>query len=174
MVDRYVFRACEPVIYLERGLFVVRDEFPKVFARSVLICMSKTIPARIPWSKEWARATDSFLQNPLGPHTREEIRCRVIDAVIGNDARQLKRFIYPIGELHRGKPLEILASPRHLRKVAEKAKRHAAIVASLARGLPLAEAVATGKRFIHEAIRSNPGLGAGCGPVNHHWYPEIL
>jgi hydroxymethylpyrimidine/phosphomethylpyrimidine kinase len=50
----------------------------------------------------------------------------------------------------------------------------AAIVASLARGLPLAEAVAIGKRFIHEAIRSNPGLGAGCGPVNHHCYPENL
>jgi hydroxymethylpyrimidine/phosphomethylpyrimidine kinase len=50
----------------------------------------------------------------------------------------------------------------------------AAIVASLARGLPLVEAVAIGKRFIHEAIRTNPGLGAGCGPVNHHCYPENL
>jgi hydroxymethylpyrimidine/phosphomethylpyrimidine kinase len=50
----------------------------------------------------------------------------------------------------------------------------AAIVASLAHGLALAEAVARAKRFIHGAIRSNPGLGAGCGPVNHHWYPEIL
>jgi hydroxymethylpyrimidine/phosphomethylpyrimidine kinase len=50
----------------------------------------------------------------------------------------------------------------------------AAIVALLARGLPLAEAVAIAKRFIHEAIRSNPGLGAGCGPVNHHCYPENL
>jgi hydroxymethylpyrimidine/phosphomethylpyrimidine kinase len=50
----------------------------------------------------------------------------------------------------------------------------AAIVASLAQGRPLAEAVAIAKRFIHEAIRSNPGLGAGCGPVNHHCYPENL
>jgi hydroxymethylpyrimidine/phosphomethylpyrimidine kinase len=50
----------------------------------------------------------------------------------------------------------------------------AAITALLARGLPLAEAVARAKRFIHEAIRSNPGLGAGCGPVNHHCYAEIL
>jgi hydroxymethylpyrimidine/phosphomethylpyrimidine kinase len=44
----------------------------------------------------------------------------------------------------------------------------AAITASLAAGLPLAEAVARGKRFIHEAIRTNPGLGRGAGPVNHH------
>jgi hydroxymethylpyrimidine/phosphomethylpyrimidine kinase len=44
----------------------------------------------------------------------------------------------------------------------------AAITAGLARGLPLTEAVARAKRFIHEAIRSNPGLGHGSGPVNHH------
>jgi hydroxymethylpyrimidine/phosphomethylpyrimidine kinase len=43
----------------------------------------------------------------------------------------------------------------------------AAITASLARGLPLADAVALAKRFIHEAIRTSPGLGRGCGPVNH-------
>ncbi|HWQ54629.1 MAG TPA: bifunctional hydroxymethylpyrimidine kinase/phosphomethylpyrimidine kinase [Bryobacteraceae bacterium] len=44
----------------------------------------------------------------------------------------------------------------------------AAITAGLAEGRPLAQAVETAKRFITEAIRSNPGLGGGCGPVNHH------
>jgi len=44
----------------------------------------------------------------------------------------------------------------------------AAIAAGLARGLPLREAVGRAKRFVHEAIRTNPGLGRGCGPVNHH------
>ena len=44
----------------------------------------------------------------------------------------------------------------------------AAITAGLARGLALADAVARAKRFIHEAIRTSPGLGRGCGPVNHH------
>jgi len=44
----------------------------------------------------------------------------------------------------------------------------AAITAGLAGGAPLGEAVARAKRFIHEAIRGNPGLGCGCGPVNHH------
>ena len=43
----------------------------------------------------------------------------------------------------------------------------AAIAAGLARGLPLLEAVARAKRFIHAAIAGNPGLGRGCGPVNH-------
>lgn len=44
----------------------------------------------------------------------------------------------------------------------------AAITAGLARQLPLAEAVRRAKQFIHEAIRTNPGLGRGSGPVNHH------
>ncbi len=44
----------------------------------------------------------------------------------------------------------------------------AAITAGLASGHTLAEAVATAKRFIAAAIRTNPGLGHGSGPVNHH------
>ncbi|HZT31522.1 MAG TPA: bifunctional hydroxymethylpyrimidine kinase/phosphomethylpyrimidine kinase [Bryobacteraceae bacterium] len=44
----------------------------------------------------------------------------------------------------------------------------AAITASLAQGFSLAAAVARAKRFITEAIRTNPGLGHGAGPVNHH------
>jgi hydroxymethylpyrimidine/phosphomethylpyrimidine kinase len=44
----------------------------------------------------------------------------------------------------------------------------AAITACLARGLPLIQAVVEAKGFITEAIRTNPGLGQGCGPVNHH------
>jgi len=43
----------------------------------------------------------------------------------------------------------------------------AAITACLAHGLPLADAVAKAKRFIAAAIRTNPGLGHGQGPVNH-------
>jgi len=44
----------------------------------------------------------------------------------------------------------------------------AAITAGLACGLPLLEAVERAKRFVHEAIRTAPGLGRGCGPLNHH------
>jgi len=43
----------------------------------------------------------------------------------------------------------------------------AAITAGLALRLSLRDAVARAKRFIHQAIASNPGLGRGCGPVNH-------
>jgi len=43
----------------------------------------------------------------------------------------------------------------------------AAITAGLALGLPIPEAVARAKRYITEAIRTNPGLGRGAGPLNH-------
>ena len=43
----------------------------------------------------------------------------------------------------------------------------AAITALLAQGVALPEAVAEAKQWITEAIRTNPGLGGGSGPVNH-------
>ncbi len=44
----------------------------------------------------------------------------------------------------------------------------AAITAGLALGQPLATAIGNAKRYITLAIQSSPGLGRGCGPVNHH------
>jgi len=44
----------------------------------------------------------------------------------------------------------------------------AAITAELARGAPIDAAVARAKNFVTQAIRSNPGLGHGAGPLNHH------
>jgi len=43
----------------------------------------------------------------------------------------------------------------------------AAITAMLARGCTMGDAVEAAKRFVQEAIRTNPGLGRGAGPVNH-------
>ena len=44
----------------------------------------------------------------------------------------------------------------------------AAITAELAKGTPLADAVARAKVFITEAIRTAPQFGTGNGPLNHH------
>lgn len=44
----------------------------------------------------------------------------------------------------------------------------AAITALLACEISLPDAVAGAKAYISEAIRTNPGFGSGCGPVNHH------
>jgi hydroxymethylpyrimidine/phosphomethylpyrimidine kinase len=48
----------------------------------------------------------------------------------------------------------------------------ACITAELAKGRDLADAVAAAKRYITNAIRTNPGLGRGSGPVNHHAQAE--
>ena len=47
----------------------------------------------------------------------------------------------------------------------------AAITACLAKGQSLPEAVQAAKNYIQEAIRTNPGLGRGTGPLNHHATP---
>lgn len=47
----------------------------------------------------------------------------------------------------------------------------AAITARLARGQSLVDAVRGAKEYVTEAIRTNPGLGHGSGPVNHHAPP---
>ena len=43
----------------------------------------------------------------------------------------------------------------------------AAITAGLAKGQELTEAIGAAKRYITNAIATAPGLGHGCGPVNH-------
>jgi hydroxymethylpyrimidine/phosphomethylpyrimidine kinase len=50
----------------------------------------------------------------------------------------------------------------------------AAITAGLARGVSLWEAVAAARRFVQEAIRTNPGFGHGNGPLNHHADSKLL
>ena len=44
----------------------------------------------------------------------------------------------------------------------------AAVTAGLALELTLDQAVDRAKKFVTEAIRTNPGLGRGSGPLNHH------
>jgi hydroxymethylpyrimidine/phosphomethylpyrimidine kinase len=44
----------------------------------------------------------------------------------------------------------------------------ACITAELAKGISLPDAVDTAKKYITQAIRTNPGLGKGSGPINHH------
>ncbi len=44
----------------------------------------------------------------------------------------------------------------------------AAITARLARGQELRSAIKGAKAFVTQAIRTNPGLGRGCGPTNLH------
>jgi hydroxymethylpyrimidine/phosphomethylpyrimidine kinase len=78
-----------------------------------------------------------------------------------------------------GEALDLLASPGvkpRLFRAPRIDTRHthgtgctysAAITAELAKGAALEDAIHRAKRFITDAIRTNPGLGSGSGPVNH-------
>ena len=44
-----------------------------------------------------------------------------------------------------------------------------AVATGIAQGLPLAAAVKRAIDYVHEAIRTAPGYGGGCGPLNHAW-----
>jgi hydroxymethylpyrimidine/phosphomethylpyrimidine kinase len=50
----------------------------------------------------------------------------------------------------------------------------ACITAELAKGFSLPDAVQIAKRFVTQAIATNPGLGKGSGPLNHHARIEDL
>jgi hydroxymethylpyrimidine/phosphomethylpyrimidine kinase len=42
-----------------------------------------------------------------------------------------------------------------------------AIATGLAQGMPLSASVRRARHYLHNAIRTAPGFGAGHGPVNH-------
>jgi len=44
----------------------------------------------------------------------------------------------------------------------------AGVTAEMARGAAIHAAVARAKNYVSQAIRTNPGLGHGAGPLNHH------
>jgi len=72
--------------------------------------------------------------------------------------------------LYRGKEFSYFRSPRILTSHTHGTgcTYSACIAAELAKGLELSDAIAGAKKFITQAIATNPGLGKGCGPVNHH------
>lgn len=67
-----------------------------------------------------------------------------------------------------GKTMETFTAPRYATTNTHGigCVYSAAVVAGLATGRDLVEAVRCAKAFVTEAIRTNPRLGSGCGPVN--------
>ena len=53
-------------------------------------------PERIPWDRSWAKASESFQDQPFGPHTAAELRELIYSALVQSDANELKRFLEPI------------------------------------------------------------------------------
>lgn len=71
-------------------------------------------------------------------------------------------LLYTRGEFHEFSAARIATRHTHGTGCAYSA----AITAELAKGTALIEAVGRAKAFVTEAIRTNPGLGSGSGPLN--------
>ena len=50
----------------------------------------------------------------------------------------------------------------------------AVITAELAKGRDVMDAIGIAKNYIALAIKHNPALGSGCGPVNHMAYGLLV
>ena len=82
---------------------------------------------------------------------------------VGDDSETLD-VLYDAGQYHEFPAPRLATMHTH----GTGCTYSAAITAGLARGLTLVDAVARARRFVHEAIRTAPGLGRGSGPANHH------
>lgn len=155
----------DPVMISKHGASLIADDAREALAR-LLIPRSFLVTPNLPEAsalaskevsnvasmREAARAIASMgARNVLikGGH------------LTGSEATDL---LYCDGEFHRYSSARVDTIHTH----GTGCSYSAAITALLALGYELPEAVARAKDWISQAIASNPGLGGGSGPVNHH------
>jgi hydroxymethylpyrimidine/phosphomethylpyrimidine kinase len=154
----------DPVTISKHGLPLLPEAAVRVL-REELLPLAALLTPNIPEAEALAGVSIRSLEDA------RQAACRILK--LGPRAVLIK------GGHLEGEATDVLWDGATLRefRAARIATRHthgtgctysAAIAAGLARGLALGDAVARAKQFIHEAIRTNPGLGHGCGPVNHH------
>ena len=158
----------DPVLIGKHGARLLSEDAERAI-RDLLIPRAAVITPNIP---EAEALTGICAHDPAGIR---RIAVRLCE--MGARAAVIKgghRSGDPVDILFDGVAFHEFASPRvETRHTHGSGCTHsAALTACLALGLPLLEAAARAKRFVYEAIRTNPGLGAGCGPVNHRCYPE--
>jgi len=165
VADRFEFPlVVDPVMISKHGLPLIADDAVRAI-RELLLPRAALVTPNIP---EAEALTGSPIRTP------DDVRCAAQSLhTMGAHAVLIK------GGHLQGEAIDLLFDGASFREfpAARIATPHthgtgctysAAITAGLAAGVPLYEAVARAKRFIHEAIDTNPGLGGGSGPVNHH------
>ena len=80
------------------------------------------------------------------------------------DLKEIKKLLEL---MRRSRVLEMEVEEESLR-LRVRFQAAAGAMEVLSGGLPLPQAVEKAKKFITAAIQTNPGLGHGHGPVNHH------
>ncbi len=154
----------DPVMISKHGAPLIAGEAREALIRR-LLPMARLITPNLP---EAEALTGFSIQDPAGMR-RAALRLREMGAaavlIKGGHLSGDALDVLPAGEeWHEYSAARIRTRHTH----GTGCTYSAAITAGLALGLPLAEAVGRAKAYITEAIRTNPGLGAGTGPVNHH------
>jgi len=152
----------DPVMISKHGAPLMAKDSIAAF-RSLLVPKAALLTPNL---EEAATLADCPVENPADMRKAAGILCRLGARSVLVKGGHLKGEALDV-LLHAGEFLELPA------KRIETPHTHgtgcaysAAITAGLAKRVPLPEAVRQAKHFIHEAIRTNPGLGGGSGPVN--------
>ncbi len=152
----------DPVMISKHGAPLMAQDAVAAFRRRLLPKAALFTPNL----EEAAALTGIEVSNPAQMRNAAEILSGLGAKSVLVKGGHLKEQVLDI-LLHNGEflelPAERIATP-HTHGTG--CTYSAAITAGLARGLPLPEAVRQAKRFVHAAIRTNPGLGRGFGPVN--------
>jgi hydroxymethylpyrimidine/phosphomethylpyrimidine kinase len=153
----------DPVMISKHGAQLISPEAEQALKSKLLPCASLVTP-NIPEAEALTgiRIRDERDMETAGQYLRE----------LGCKAALIK------GGHLAGGAVDVLSAPGIVKRFSTRRiqTRHthgtgctyaAAITAGLALGNPLHEAIRIAKQFLQAAIETAPGLGAGCGPVNH-------
>ena len=80
-----------------------------------------------------------------------------------NDGPLMDLLLDDAGEIHRFEDTRIDTPNTH----GTGCTTASATACGIAQGLPMAQAVSRARKYVREAILSNPGYGSGHGPLNH-------
>ena len=153
----------DPVMISKHGARLISPEAEQALKTKLLPCASLATP-NVPEAEALTGITIRTEKDmeTAGQRLRE----------LGSKAALIKGGHLP------GNAVDILSAPGLVKRFSTSRiqTRHthgtgctyaAAITAGLAIGNPLEEAIRIAKEFLQAAIETAPGLGAGCGPVNH-------
>ncbi|MCT2536205.1 bifunctional hydroxymethylpyrimidine kinase/phosphomethylpyrimidine kinase [Aquibacillus koreensis] len=165
--DKNVHYVIDPVMVAKSGHSLMEEQSREVI-RKVLVPLATVVTPNVP-------EAESLVGFEIHSTEDAEKAAKVIVNELGSKAAVVKGG-HLVGEaidvLYDGKEFSYFKSERFDTKHTHGTgcTFSAVITAELAKGKPIAEAVATGKAYISDAIKYTLGVGKGNGPTNHWGY----
>ncbi len=154
----------DPVMFSKNRVALADEEARGIFTQ-------KLIPAAFLLTPNLEEASMLTGIAVTGPESMAQAARRLIESGAKNvlvkgghlEGDAVDLLLTAAGELHEFRAPRIVTRHTH----GTGCTYSAAITAGLAKGLALVEAIRDAKAFVTAAIRENPGLGTGAGPLNH-------